>query len=283
MKEFSQRPLAEEGSGGDGAAESSGFGHSPHRRRAHEKGARPSLFVDLDRAESAFHLLFLFVRDPRAGEEEQEGFDAVLLQMLRGASLPANARQKLLRIFEAAQRSPRPLVECAADVVRDFPGQEDVLVALLRLILRVCADEGMLSRRHIADLRIVLEAFRLPEDAYECCDPEELQLLELVGFGSHRARSQEGGPYGRNGFEGAFGCESLELEAHYATLGCDADVSDADLRRAYRELAKRYHPDARDGAGARASHRNASSSSANFREVHEAYVAIRRARSRAAR
>jgi curved DNA-binding protein CbpA len=47
---------------------------------------------------------------------------------------------------------------------------------------------------------------------------------------------------------------------HYKTLGISPDADERQIRAAYRNLAKKYHPDAGEGASAE-----------NFRAVQEAY------------
>ncbi|MHC5003223.1 MAG: DnaJ C-terminal domain-containing protein [Planctomycetota bacterium] len=51
---------------------------------------------------------------------------------------------------------------------------------------------------------------------------------------------------------------------HYEILGVDRGASDADIRRAYRTLARRYHPDVNKEAGA----------AQRFQEISEAYEVL---------
>jgi curved DNA-binding protein CbpA len=51
---------------------------------------------------------------------------------------------------------------------------------------------------------------------------------------------------------------------HYAVLGISKDADQAAVRRAFRKLARRYHPDVGEG-----------SSSDRFREITEAYETLR--------
>ncbi len=52
---------------------------------------------------------------------------------------------------------------------------------------------------------------------------------------------------------------------HYETLGVSADATDEEIKRAYRKLARRYHPDANPGDGAAEAH---------FKEVAAAYEVL---------
>lgn len=51
----------------------------------------------------------------------------------------------------------------------------------------------------------------------------------------------------------------------YATLGVDKGVSDADLKKTYRKLARKYHPDSNQGDPA---------AEAKFKEISEAYSVL---------
>jgi curved DNA-binding protein CbpA len=59
---------------------------------------------------------------------------------------------------------------------------------------------------------------------------------------------------------------------YYCTLGLERSASDEDIRRAYRRLARRFHPDVTiDAEG-----------ESKFKAVGEAYNTLRRADSRSA-
>ncbi|MBZ4488436.1 DnaJ domain-containing protein [Microbacterium sp. cx-55] len=51
----------------------------------------------------------------------------------------------------------------------------------------------------------------------------------------------------------------------YATLGVSKDVADADLKKTYRKLARKYHPDSNQGDA---------TAEAKFKEVSEAYAVL---------
>jgi curved DNA-binding protein len=58
----------------------------------------------------------------------------------------------------------------------------------------------------------------------------------------------------------------MEFKDYYKTLGVDRDASEADLKKAFRKLARQYHPDhaARDNPDAEA----------KFKEINEAYEVL---------
>jgi molecular chaperone DnaJ len=67
--------------------------------------------------------------------------------------------------------------------------------------------------------------------------------------------------------------ESLtDKRDYYDVLGVARDADDAELKRAFRELARRYHPDINPGESGAEDH---------FKEINEAYAVLSNARSRA--
>ena len=64
----------------------------------------------------------------------------------------------------------------------------------------------------------------------------------------------------------------MEFKDYYATLGVEPSAGDAEIKTAYRRLARKYHPDVSKEAGAEE----------KFKAVNEAYEALRDPQKRAA-
>lgn len=64
----------------------------------------------------------------------------------------------------------------------------------------------------------------------------------------------------------------MEFKDYYRVMGVDRDATAAEIKAAYRKLARKYHPDVSKVAGAEA----------RFKEVGEAYAVLRDAEKRAA-
>lgn len=62
----------------------------------------------------------------------------------------------------------------------------------------------------------------------------------------------------------------MQFKDYYDTLGVKPDASDAEIKRAYRKLARKYHPDVSKEAGAEE----------KFKSVNEAYEALKDAERR---
>ena len=65
----------------------------------------------------------------------------------------------------------------------------------------------------------------------------------------------------------------MEKRDYYETLGVSRDADAADLKKAYRVLAKKYHPDLNPGDA---------TAEKNFKEANEAYECLKDADNRAA-
>ncbi len=57
----------------------------------------------------------------------------------------------------------------------------------------------------------------------------------------------------------------MAIPDHYAALGVKRDASQEEIKRAYRKLARKYHPDIASGADAEA----------RFKELGEAYEVLK--------
>ena len=64
----------------------------------------------------------------------------------------------------------------------------------------------------------------------------------------------------------------MQFKDYYETLGVEPGAGDAEIKGAYRRLARKYHPDVSKEAGAEE----------KFKGVNEAYEALRDPQKRAA-
>lgn len=78
----------------------------------------------------------------------------------------------------------------------------------------------------------------------------------------------------RSSYSGASSSTSSAGRDPYKVLGIESSASDEEVKKAYRRLAMKYHPDKLEGMGEEIK-RNAEK---QFREINEAYETIKRAR-----
>ena len=99
-------------------------------------------------------------------------------------------------------------------------------------------------------------------------DPRGRRGRLPTGFG--RAATRQGGRRGagrrdRSGREHRMASQDWFDKDFYKILGVDKNVSDADLKKTYRKLARKYHPDSNQGDA---------KAEATFKEVSEAYSVL---------
>ncbi len=95
------------------------------------------------------------------------------------------------------------------------------------------------------------------------------------------ARVPPGGPFGGTGPSGGPGprhdsAGSGRARNPYSVLGCSPSASDDEVRRRYRELTARYHPD--KFIGQKLDDDFVQLASRKFQEIQEAYARIRSVR-----
>lgn len=78
-----------------------------------------------------------------------------------------------------------------------------------------------------------------------------------------RCKGEGGGVDAKVGFGGRR--DPLDYKDYYATLGVSKDASQDDIQKAYRKLARKYHPDVNKDSGAEV----------KFKEVGEAYEVLK--------
>lgn len=226
-----------------------------------------SLFLDVDRVTSVFSLLFAFVRDDLC--EESPTYESAMTELFRGLKLPDGIDRRLRTIFARQMDEPCSFEELLDGVMRDFAEDRGMLPVILELLLRVSADDGMVSRTDAERLRVVLNKFKLDEEEIDSLPEEDQSIVEAILYGSRRAG------------------ETLErssarvLAGHYELLGCRPDATDAEVRRLYRSLVMKYHPDKAASAPQGDETKRDETKRAmrrKFEAVQGAYEAIKRSR-----
>ena len=106
-----------------------------------------------------------------------------------------------------------------------------------------------------------------------------VRLTDLMSImGRHMASGFGGGGYGSGSYGGGYSGRSTYNEPPkkdpYKVLGIERTATDDEVRKAYRRLAMKYHPDKVEGLGEDVK-RNAE---AQFREINEAYETIKNER-----
>lgn len=186
-----------------------------------------------------------------SSETRATAFDA--LAGRRG--LIGSEHDEALMLFRDGLRSDFPLTEMINDVRREFHRRPDLVLQLLVNLLlfsRFTATPTDAQRRA---LQGIARRFGLSDD--------DLKYLEQAADASNRQTSAQGG-------------QTMDLATAYTTLGIVTQTPDTDVRRAYRRLMSRHHPDKLVHAHPSAERLAAAATRTD--RIRKAYEAIRTAR-----
>lgn len=173
------------------------------------------------------------------------------------------ARRYAIEVFRRAKDDARTVYEYASEfagAVRSVEVREFFYGLLWDL---ACAD-GVVSSVEQEILRKITYSLGIRREWFDVYAEER-----FGGAGAFGDDRETGGPSGDGRGGGA-------LDAAYRALGVDAAAGDAELKRAYREMAKRYHPDTLRAQGL--PDEMIGKATERMKEINAAWAEIRRAR-----
>lgn len=227
-----------------GGALGSNLEGSDVRQRSRHPGART--YSPLE-AQQAFLVAVISLAakvakaDGRVTPEEVASFDRFLQQNL-GMSGPE--RRVAARIFNEARDSDIPAEEFARQIRSILGHQRSQLRDLISLLLSVALADGKLTAPEEDLIRRIARAMGLDERDYQ----------------EARAMFQP----------------KASLDDAYSVLGVASAAQDAEIKRAYRKLAKEYHPDVVASKGMGEDFQRFAAQ--KMRAVNDAYDKIKEAR-----
>ncbi len=216
-----------------------------------------NLFLDKNRADGVFALLFSFAFDQACGDEDFCSFDQLLIEVLGGTRVSEAVRERLRPIYERARAQKSPLSNLLSRVTTDFSDDRDSLVSLLSILLRLSSSEGMLYNSDKQRMKQVIEAFDFCGSELETLSDSDKAILELCYSAEQKLPAEY--------------CEDQMLE-YFRILDCSPEAPVSEVRKMYRKLAKRYHPD-KQKAGA--SEQALQKSRLKFEKIQFAYEQIK--------
>ena len=143
-------------------------------------------------------------------------------QVMDQMQLSDTHRRLARRLFREGRSSDFPVGEVLDQLRRECRYSSHLLTMFVEILLHAAFADGTLHAQERVLLESICARLRLP--------PGELDRLEAMVRAEHHARS---------------GKPSVELSPGdaYAILGVDESCSDAELKRAYRRMMNRHHPD----------------------------------------
>lgn len=183
---------------------------------------------------------------------------AAVEQFMGQLGLEGDKRRAAIRRFNEGKSRDWDLEAGLHDFVQVTHANPQVRQMFLEYLLNGAAVDGEITQAEQDVLFRVARALRIPTMAF------------VAMVNAFRATHARGGAY-----RGPQATAS-SLEQAYATLGMEPTASDADLKRAYRRLVARYHPDRLASSGMPEAMIEQSKNRA--REINVAWDAIKAAR-----
>lgn len=175
-------------------------------------------------------------RVSRAEIDSVEDFMATDLQ------LTPESRQAAVNIFRTALNAPGTFDDFARQFYGQFHGQPQMLEVMVDILLRVAVSDGRMTASEEQLIRSALRIFNFGAHRYEQLKSRYIQSADNA----------------------------------YAVLGCEADASDEEVKRCYRQRVQEYHPDKIAAKGLPDEFTRFAQD--KFREIQEAWEQIKAAR-----
>ena len=184
------------------------------------------------------------------GKITQEEIDFIEYFIKNQLKLSPKQREYAIAIVREAKHDNTPLSAYVKQFTQVFP-QRDMRIMFYEVLFTAAMADGVLHPAEEAILREI---------------PAYL-LLQPNVFDNMKARFAGGGRKGSS---------ASDLKAHYAVLECKPEMSDAEIKKAYRKKCREFHPDTLASQGL--SKEFMDFAHQEIVKVNEAYEAIKKSR-----
>lgn len=166
--------------------------------------------------------------DGRVSEEEIDAAEIMMSRM----QLSSELRQEAIKLFQQGAQPDFDLDLVLAGFMAACGQYSDIKQLLLVYLITMAMSDGHIDESEVAILREVSRSLGYSADAFE----HILGMAQAQGF-FHQGQA------------GGAPSQAATLTMAYQALGVSEDVTDAELKRAYRKLMSQYHPDKLIGQG----------------------------------
>lgn len=187
---------------------------------------------------------YLAKADGHISEEEINETQKLMDKM----GLTAEHKREAIRLFKIGSKHDFEPTETLA-AFQEICGHRTQLKQMLMVyLINTALADGTLDEKEESTLRQVAQGLQFSHLTFE-------KLLRMIRAQSSFSES-DSGYYSNNSSnnhsnyqQSDFKSHQNELDTAYTALGVSKDISDKDLKRAYRKLMSEYHPDKLIGQG----------------------------------
>lgn len=157
--------------------------------------------------------------DGRVNEDEIRAANEIMAQM----RLPEPLRERARELFRRGKAPDFSLDEALAGFITAVRHRPELGFVFVEILLQAAHVDGDLHPHEERILRLICDRLRFPPGEFERLDRMVRAAMGAAGAG--RATGEPG------------------PEWAYRVLGCDPATPDAEIRKRYRTLMNRHHPD----------------------------------------
>lgn len=209
---------------------------------AFKQGVSPEDRQDIEKAffDVVFPLLGKLAKsDGRISEDEVKTTEQLMTKM----GLSTNARAEAIENFKRGAE-PDYDVDAALSAFLSVCGKHNNMKQILLVyLITIAYADGVLHEKEEALMQDVANTLGYSRFAFN-------HLLGMVKAQAHFYQGQqERAGYRNSGWGKTSGSQTNELELAYQALGVSKDMTDKEIKYAYRKLMSEYHPDKLSGKG----------------------------------
>ena len=198
--------------------------HGGNRSSPNDEASREMLFLGA----AAAILAKLAKADGHISEEEISSIEGAFSRL----GITGEKRDFCINVFRNAKDDPHTVYDYADSFAEAQPNEE-IRILFYDLLWNLATADGHLAREEKTMLRFL---------------PRHLRIAPALFFAQYARRvegadSNFGRQSGQNRRRSAPRPSLDPLAEAYATIGCEPSATDDELKKAYREKAKKLHPD----------------------------------------
>lgn len=168
------------------------------------------------------------------GHVERSEFAYVRDYLVRSLG-PMQAQNAMNRLTEILGESYN--IESVCSELRQSSTIHERLL-IIQFLFGVATADGELHQSEVSVIELIAQWSGVARSDYE-----SIKAMFTYGYYSNAGNTGNGGGYSGGSSSGSSGYRSHTLDSDYQILEISPDASDEEVKKAYRNLAKKYHPD----------------------------------------